>query len=324
MAPPGRIAARACPCRPPTAKPQATVEARLAPAMANPSRPVIFLTDFGIADDFAGVCHGVVLQRAPGTQVVHLSHGVTPQGVLEGAIVLRNTLRFMPVGVTIAIVDPGVGTNRRALAIDCADGRSFVGPDNGLLVPAVAASGGALRIVSIEAPQHMLLPVSATFHGRDVFAPAAAHLAAGGDIAELGSAIASIGDLTSLTLPVAVVEPGAVTGDVWHVDAFGNVALSVDEAQLDEALGDGELVELSVRQQRYYASVVRTFANVRPGGLLVYVDPYGCVSIAVNQGHAADMFTLRIGDSVRIESRTRIEAQRTVPSTTAADVAPTT
>lgn len=263
-------------------------------------RPIVFLSDFGNDDDFAGVCHGVMLQRTPGVQVIHLTHGITPQGILHGAVVLRNTLPYMPVAVHLAVVDPGVGTARRAIAVDCADGRSFVGPDNGLMSLAIEASGGAVRAALIESPSFILRPLSATFHGRDVFAPAAAHVAAGGAIDELGPAL-DPDTIIRLELPQPRIDGASITSEVWNIDQYGNAALHLDATALETAIGSAAHVELTIRTERVYAAVARTFGNVRPGEALLYVDPYGCVSIAVNQGHAASMFRLDPGRDVSIE-----------------------
>lgn len=263
-------------------------------------KPVTLLTDFGTTDDQAGVCHAVIAMRCPGAEVVHLTHGITPQAVLEGALVMRDTLRFLPVGVHVGVVDPGVGTDRLALAVEAADGRVFVGPDNGLLVPAIDASGGAVQAVSITSEQVVLQPMSATFHGRDVFAPAAAHLAAGGALGDLGPEV-DVAKLRRLELPEPSVRPdGSVTAKVWHVDRFGNAALHLDAATFQRVLDGGHRVELQVRADRYYAEVVETFGNVRPGSILAYVGPYGNVSIAVNRGDAASMFRLCAGDDVTL------------------------
>lgn len=264
-------------------------------------RPVILLTDFGIDDEFAGVCHGVVLARAPGTYVVHLTHGIAPQAVGQGAIVLRNTLPYMPVGVHLAVVDPGVGTQRRGVALECADGRAFVGPDNGLLFPAVQVSGGAVAAVSLESEAHRLTPVAPTFHGRDVFAPAAAHLAAGGALSDLGPSIEPA-SLQQLNIPKPRSYGEWIEADVWNVDRYGNIALLLDEPTLRSVVGDARQVELIVRNDHFYATLAGTFANVRVGEILIYVDPYGSMSVAVNQGAAADMFRLEVGQSLTIRA----------------------
>lgn len=263
--------------------------------------PVLFLTDFGRMDDFAGVCHAVVAQRAPGSDVIHVTHGIDPQDIVQGALMLRNTLPYTPIGVHVAVVDPGVGTDRRGLAVACADGRYFVGPDNGLLVPAIQMAGGATRAVSLESAAHRIEPVSPTFHGRDIFAPAAAHLASGGDVGELGPDV-SLESLVTVDVPGASVERGALVGQVWHVDRFGNVALSIDAETLHGFLSGHARVEVQVRNDRYFAAVSDTYANVREGGLLLLIDSYGSVTLSVNRGDARSMFRLASGDSVRISA----------------------
>ena len=147
---------------------------------------ITFLSDFGLKDDFVGTCHGVIKRIAPEAQIIDITHGIEPQAVLQGALVLASTLPYMPEGVHLAVVDPGVGGDRRALALRDASGRLYVGPDNGLLVPAAEKLGGIDGAWQLTNSDYMLEPVSATFHGRDVFSPAAAHLAPGVDPAELG------------------------------------------------------------------------------------------------------------------------------------------
>jgi len=261
------------------------------------------LTDFGTLDDFAGVCHGVVAARAPHASVIHLTHGVTPQAVLQGALVLRNSLPYMPdTAVYMAVVDPGVGTDRRALAVEAADGHAFVGPDNGLLAPAIAACGGARRVVVLDNAAHQLAPVSRTFHGRDVFAPAAAHLAAGGDIGALGS-VAPTDSLAGLAVPEPQIEQGSIEAEVWNVDRYGNIALLLDKVGLTTAFGENLELELVVGKDRFYALVSETFAHVRPGEILLYEDPYGWMSVAINQGDAAETFRMRRGKRMVILPR---------------------
>ena len=149
---------------------------------------ITFLSDFGLQDDFVGTCHGVIKRIAPDAKVIDITHGIEPQAVLQGALVLANTLPYMPEGVHLAVVDPGVGSDRRGLALRDTGGRLYVGPDNGLLVPAAEKLGGVDGRLGADERGYMLKPVSRTFHGRDVFSPAAAHLASGVDPAELGAA----------------------------------------------------------------------------------------------------------------------------------------
>jgi len=165
-----------------------------------------------------------------------LTHGITPQHVLQGALVLCSALAYMPVAaIFLAVVDPGVGTSRRAVAVDCADGRAFVGPDNGLLAPAIEAAGGAVRVHEITNPDLILTPTSATFHGRDIFAPTAAFLAGGGDISDVGPALEP-DSLFAIAIPEATRLGDCVIAQVWDVDSFGNVSLHLDEKTLTELL----------------------------------------------------------------------------------------
>ena len=159
--------------------------------MTAPEHPpfVTFLSDFGTSDDFAGICHGVINLLCPDARVIHITHGIQPQAIGQGARVLAGAIHYLPVGVHLAVVDPGVGSERRAVALRSGDGRHFVGPDNGLLIPAAESCGGVVEAVAITNPDIMLQPVSRTFHGRDVFAPAAARLASGVPLSELGPAI---------------------------------------------------------------------------------------------------------------------------------------
>ena len=160
------------------------------------ARFITFLTDFGLQDDFVGTCHGVIKRIAPDVEVIDITHGIAPQGVLQGALTLANTLPFMPAGVHLAVVDPGVGGARRALALRDSEGRIHVGPDNGLLIPAAEKFGGIAEAHELANPDYALESVSRTFHGRDLFAPAAAHLALGVELAQLGPPIAVESDGT--------------------------------------------------------------------------------------------------------------------------------
>src|SRR5947199_9515319 len=147
---------------------------------------ITFLSDFGLQDDFVGTCHGVIKSIAPEVEIIDVTHGISPQHVLQGALVLANTTPYMPAGVHLAVVDPGVGSSRRPLALRSGDGRLFVGPDNGLLVPAAERLGGIAAAHELANADYALDIVSRTFHGRDLFAPAAAHLAAGVQLEALG------------------------------------------------------------------------------------------------------------------------------------------
>ena len=259
---------------------------------------VTFLSDFGLEDDFVGVCHGVIKRIAPDAEIIDVSHGIAPQNILQGALVLRSTLRYLPEGVHLAVVDPGVGSIRRAVAIQSGDGRLFVGPDNGLLVPAAeeAAIAAAHELTS---DAHRLHPVSRTFHGRDVFAPAVAHLANGVALAELGPAIEPA---TLVRLVVPQPEVGSrIRAEVLYVDRFGNIQLNLRREHLEQVdILPGVQVELVLPLESYYAVAARAFAEARRGELILYEDAYGNIAIALTDGDAASLLVTKPGDAVEI------------------------
>ena len=264
-------------------------------------RPVFitFLSDFGLQDDFVGTCHGVIKRIAPQAQIIDITHGIPPQAVLQGALVLANTLPYMPVGVHLAVVDPGVGGHRRALVLRDADGRSFVGPDNGLLLPA-AERAGIAEAHELANPAYALDSISRTFHGRDLFAPAAAHLARGVPIGELGPPI-DPDALVRLELPEPELAEGVVHATMLYVDSFGNIALNLTRDDLERVgVVPGTRVELDLSGERYYAVAARTFADARPGDVILYEDSYRNMSIAISNGNAAAMLHALIGRPLSI------------------------
>jgi len=260
------------------------------------ARFITFLTDFGLQDDFVGTCHGVMKGIAPEAEIIDITHGIPPQGVLQGALTLANSLRFMPAGVHLAVVDPGVGGSRRALALRDKSGRIHVGPDNGLLLPAADRFGGIDVAHELANPKYALESVSRTFHGRDLFSPAAAHLALGVELAELGPPIAADA-LARLDLPEPQVGTSRIHSTVLAIDRFGNVNRTHSDAV---GIAPGTRVELQVGPERYYAVAARTFADARPGDLILYEDSYRNLSIAINGGSAASMFGIKPGQDVRI------------------------
>jgi S-adenosylmethionine hydrolase len=260
---------------------------------------ITFLTDFGLADDFVGTCHGVMKRIAPDVEVVDVTHGIAPQSVLQGALVLANTVPYLPEGVHLAVVDPGVGSARRALALRV-DERVFVGPDNGLLIPAAEKVGGIAAAHEITNRDYALEPVSATFHGRDIFAPAAAHVAKGLDIAELGPAVEP-GSLVRLELPKPDISERRIRATCLYIDRFGNMQLNLNHADLERCgLEPGDQVEVEYAGDRYYAEVARTFADARGGEIILYVDAYENVALAISGGNAAETFQVAAGAELRI------------------------
>ncbi len=264
---------------------------------------ITFLTDFGLRDDFVGTCHGVIKRIAPDVQIIDITHGIEPQRVLQGALVLRNTLPYMPAGVHLAVVDPGVGGRRRALVLTGAEGRVYVGPDNGLLVPAAERLGGIVRAHELTNPEYRLEQVSYTFHGRDVFAPAAAHLANGVTAATLGPEV-DPSTLVRLDLPQPEIDARRIRATVLYIDRFGNVQLNLTRQQLERVgVEPGDDVEVELAHERYFALVALTFSEARPGDIVLYEDAYGNASIAINQGSAAEMFGVRSGQELRLRVR---------------------
>jgi S-adenosyl-L-methionine hydrolase (adenosine-forming) len=264
------------------------------------ARFITFLTDFGLRDDFVGTCHGVIKTIAPDVQVIDITHGIPPRRVLQGALVLANTVGYMPRGVHLAVVDPGVGSARRALALEDAAGRVYVGPDNGLLVPAAEAQGGIVRAHELTNSAYALASVSRTFHGRDLFAPAAAHLSLGVPLDELGPPI-DADALARLEIPEPDIGGNRIRATVLYVDHFGNVQLNLRREHLDEAgIEPGRQVELELAGERYYAVAARTFADARPGDVILYEDSYRSVSIAINGGDAGAMLHTLPGQELRI------------------------
>jgi S-adenosyl-L-methionine hydrolase (adenosine-forming) len=265
---------------------------------------ITFLSDFGLQDDFVGTCHGVMKRIAPDAQIIDITHGVPPQQVLQGALILRNTLQYMPEGVHLAVVDPGVGSHRRPLAVRSGDGRLLVGPDNGLLLPAADALGGVAEAHELANPAYALDSVSRTFHGRDLFAPAAAHLALGVELAELGPPIDQQA-LVRLDVPKPEVGQNRIRATVLYVDHFGNIQLNLKRRHLEEAgVQPGVSVELELSLERYFATAARTFADARRGDIILYEDSYGNIAIAISGGSAADLFGANAADEVRIHLRT--------------------
>ncbi|GGS19975.1 SAM hydrolase/SAM-dependent halogenase family protein [Actinokineospora fastidiosa] len=254
---------------------------------------ISFTTDYGLADGFPAICEGVIARIAPNARVLHVTHHVPAQDVRRGAEVLAQAVPYLPPGVHLAVVDPGVGTARRAVAVATLGG-VLVGPDNGLLVPAAEALGG--MVAAVELTEHRLEPVSPTFHGRDVFAPAAAHLALGRPLGELGPEV-DPGALVRLPAPVTSAVPGRLTTEVLGADGFGNVQLAAvgpDLATAGAAPGSGVHVEIGGRSVE--AVVGRTFGDVAAGAAVVLLDSAGRVAVAVNGGSAQAVFGGRAGD----------------------------
>src|SRR3954453_16156762 len=248
------------------------------------ARPITFLSDYGLTDEFVGVVHGVLARLCPDARVIDLTHGIRRHDVLGGALALARALPYTPAGVHLAVVDPEVGARRRAVALRTAeDDQLLVGPDNGLLLAAAERFGGVVEAVEVSASPWRLEPVSATFHGRDLFAPVAARLAAGEELAAAGDPIAP-DELITLSLPEPELSDSSILAHVLGRDGFGNLSLNLTHEQLAQT---GIRLGRAVRVGQREATFVRTFADVPAGDLLVYEDASRRLAIAVSGGDAA-------------------------------------
>lgn len=266
---------------------------------------ITFLSDYGLGNEFVGVCHAVIARRCPAARVIDLTHSIPRHDVHTGAIVLRGTLPFLPEAIILSIVDPGVGTTgargRRAVALrSVQENRLLVGPDNGLMMPVCERLGGVAEAVDIGDSPECLQPVSHTFHGRDIFAPVAAALADGAPLGDLGEPL-PIDGLRRLNIPVAVVTDEGLELHVLHRDTFGNLILDGQLEQLSElGIELGEEVSVFCSAGMHRATVANTFADVHPGGLLLYQDGLGMLALAVNRGSAAELLGAQRHDELLV------------------------
>lgn len=263
---------------------------------------VTFLSDYGRTDEFVGLVHSVVRSISPGVTVVDLTHDIEPYDVRGAGLLLARSVGYLCPGVVVAVVDPGVGGARRAVAVEVGDGMSvLVGPDNGLLAPAVAMCGGATAAVELNNADYHLESPGPTFAGRDIFAPVAAHLCQGVPLTDLGEAVDPAGLLPGV-LPVAHIDDndGDLVAEVLWVDRYGNAQLNVDPDELDVLVPPDEPVELGLADGSRIATRATTYGDVRAGGVGLVVDSYGLVSVVVDQGSAAVELGLAPSREVRL------------------------
>jgi S-adenosylmethionine hydrolase len=270
------------------------------------NHPFVSLTsDWGERDPSPAICRAVVLSVAPEALMVDISHEVEKYNIRHGALMLWCALPYMPIGAHMCVIDPGVGTARRPIAIETARGDYLVGPDNGVLLPGAERLGGVVRVHQIENAQYRLPVVSHTFHGRDLFAPAAAHLALGVPLEAIGQPI-DPSDLAPITdWPRAQVREGELDTAVIYRDTFGNMKLSALASDMPEAFPDithGERMTVSFGASSKATEMVwaATFGAVGKGGHLLYEDSYGRLCIAQNQGNAAKSLRVAEGETVLI------------------------
>ena len=264
-------------------------------------RFVSFLSDYGHTDEFVGVCKSVMLSLAPDLQIVDITHDLPVHDVRAGALTLVRAAQYLPDGgIVLAVVDPGVGTDRRLVAVEVEQG-ILLGPDNGLLAPAVAILGGAQRVVSLTSTEHQLPAPGPTFAGRDALAPAAAHLAAGVDPSELGDEVDAAGLVPGLVSLPRHDEGGAIYGEVWWIDRFGNCQLNIDPDELRaHGAEPGGTLEVRFGDQVRSVRWVHTYADAKPSELMLLVDSYGLASLALDRGSAAAECTLEPASAVTL------------------------
>jgi S-adenosylmethionine hydrolase len=262
---------------------------------------ISFLSDYGYADEFVGVVKSVIRSIAPETVVVDVTHGIAPHDVRAGALTLVRSVQYLCPGVVLAVVDPGVGTERRAIAVEVGEGESvLVGPDNGLLAAAVAMVGGAGRTVSLTNPAYQLEAPGPTFAGRDVFAPAAAHLAAGVALEELGDLVDPI-TLVPGMIPLPREEDGALVAEVLWIDRYGNAQLNVGPDEVEDL---GDRISVGWADQVRTARRATAYGDLKPGEMGLVVDSYGLLSVALDRVSAADQLKMAPGTGVTLKAPT--------------------
>ena len=261
---------------------------------------VSFISDFGVVDEFVGVVHSVINSISPHARIIDITHGVPPYDIRSGGLALARSAQYLSPGVVLAVVDPGIGTDRRAVAVEVGNGESvLVGPDNGLLAPAVALVGGASRAVSLTEKSYQLEAPGPLFAGRDVFAPAAAHLASGVDIMELGDVIETESLIPGM-IPIMTNEDGGINTEVLWVDRYGNAQINLGPDELAKIDAQEGWYQIKTVNQSRAARKVTVFAELPPGGLVLTIDSYGLITLVVGRGSAAEELNLNPGDQLFI------------------------
>ncbi|MBI4897888.1 MAG: SAM-dependent chlorinase/fluorinase [Actinobacteria bacterium] len=265
------------------------------------ARCLVFMSDYGRSDPCVGIVHAVIRQIDAEIPIVDLTHSIAPQDVRAGAIALADAIPFLPRrAVVLAVVDPGVGGARRAVAVHTREGFSFIGPDNGLLAPAIALTGGPETVYELTSSQWRLEPVSRTFHGRDLFAPVAARLASGGSLTVAGQPI-DPSVLMGVQLPQPSVAAGRIEAEVLEVDVYGNVRLAASPIELQAAgIAGVKQVEIDAAGMRMPVRLVGAFEEVAPNEPMLYEDSNGSLAIAVNGGNAAEQLGITRGAIVTV------------------------
>ncbi len=282
---------------------------------------ISLLTDYGLVDEFVGVVKGVIRQLAPDTHVIDITHDVVPHDVRAGSLTLTRAVQYLPDGIVLAVVDPGVGTSRRAIAVEVSNESChlvFIGPDNGLLAPAVAMAGGATRAYELSNTELHLAAPGATFAGRDIFAPVAARLSAGLELELIGNPI-DPNTLLPGVLPLSRSEDGELQGEVLWVDRFGNAQLNIDP---DEVAPLGDVVSIRFGSTTRTATVVSTYGLLKSGEIGLVVDSYGLLAVCLDRRPASTDLGLAEGMAVTIADAD--SRSTNTPSTNASTTSQTT
>jgi S-adenosyl-L-methionine hydrolase (adenosine-forming) len=268
--------------------------------------PISFLTDYGLTDEFVGVVKAILAQIAPHSTVIDITHHVPAFDVRAGSLTLSRAVSYLPDGVVLAVVDPGVGTNRRAIAVAAGD-MVFVGPDNGLLAPAVAMLGGATAAVELTNTDLHIESAGATFAGRDIFGPVAAYLAAGSSLFDVGTPIDPVTLVPGL-MPLTRVEDDGIHAEVLWVDTYGNAQLNVDP---DEIAHLGDVVSVRVGTANRTGRRTTSFGAIRTGEIGLVTDSYGLIAICMDRQSAARELGLAAGSQVVLDEADRVPSAST-------------
>lgn len=261
---------------------------------------ISFLSDFGTTDEFVGVVHSVINSIAPFAKVIDITHGIPHYDIRSGGLALARSAQYLSPGVVLAVVDPGVGTERRAVAVEVGGGESvLVGPDNGLLAPTVALVGGADRAVSLTETNYQLPAPGPTFAGRDIFGPAAAHIASGVDLSELGDEV-EVASLMPGLMPITSKENDGLHAEVLWVDQYGNAQINLDPTELEIKENEINHFEIKTGGLTRIAKKVETFEELGAGELGLTIDSYGLVALVIGRGSAAEEMKINTGNQVII------------------------
>lgn len=266
-------------------------------------RPIItFLSDFGLSDEWVAVCKGVILGIAPDARIIDISHDIPPFNIKKGALVLADALPYLPKGVHLAVVDPGVGTKRRPVAVKTGDGNVLVGPDNGLLAYASQLLGGVLAAVEITNEKYLRRSERSTFHGRDIFAPAAAHIASGLALSELGPEVSST-SLAGPPWPEPRAEEHFLVCEIIDIDRFGTMRFNAHPEQLERSAIDTKRpINVAFGHHDLRLPISTTFSDVPVHEPVLLFDSSNLLCLAMNQASAAEVYDLVVGDRVTLRS----------------------